>query len=127
MTAGERPKPTIEPAREALSAVVRREVGGEIAHQAGEIALRDNGRRFAHQHRAGAEALDDKAEPGELFGMIVDERRRVRVEIDDQRRKQRLPLDRAALTLALELLVDNALVRGVLVDDDEAVAVWAMM
>ena len=97
MPARERPKPTIEPAREALRAVVRREVGGEIAHEAGEIALRDDCGRLAHQHRAGAEALDDKTEPGELFGMIVDKRRRVLVEIDDQRRKQRLPLDRAAV------------------------------
>ena len=53
--------------------------------------------------------------------MGVDQRRRVGVEIDHHRRQQRLPLDRAALALTLELLVDDALVRRVLVDDDDAV------
>ena len=53
--------------------------------------------------------------------MRLDKRRRVRVEIDHHGREQRLPLDRAALALALELLVDDALMRRVLVDDDDAV------
>ncbi len=53
--------------------------------------------------------------------MGVDQRRRFGVEIDHHRRQQRLPLDRAALPLALELLVDDALVRRVLVDDDDSV------
>ena len=65
--AGEGPEPTIEPARKALRAVLRREVGGEIAHEAGKIALSDRRGRFAHQDRAGAEALDDKAEPRQLL------------------------------------------------------------
>ena len=53
--------------------------------------------------------------------MRLDQRRRVRVEIDHQRGEQRLPLDTPALALALQRLVDDPLVRGVLVDDDEPV------
>ena len=115
-------EPAVEPARERLRAVLGREIGGEIADEAGEVARRDRRRRFAHHHRAGAEALDDQAERGEFVRMRVDQRRRVGIEIDDQRGQQRLALDAALPALALELLVDDALVRGVLIDDDDAVA-----
>ena len=108
-------------------AVVGREVGGEIAHEGDEIALRDDRGRFAHHDRAGAEALDDKAEPGEFVGVRFDERRRVRVEIDDERGHERLPLDRASIALALELLVDDALVRRVLSTMTSPSLVCAMM
>ena len=53
--------------------------------------------------------------------MRVDQRRGVGIEIDDQRRQQSLPLDPALLALALEPLIDDALMRRVLVDDDHAV------
>ena len=54
--------------------------------------------------------------------MRVDQRRGVGIEIDDQWGQQHLPLDRALLALKLEPLVDDALMRGVLVDDDDAVS-----
>ena len=60
--------------------------------------------------------------------MRLDQRRGVGIEIDHERGQQRLPLDCALLALALEPLIDDALMRGVLVDDDDAVrCVWAMM
>ena len=83
--------------------------------------MRDRRRGFAHHHGAGAEALDDEAKPRQFLRMRVDQRRGVGIEIDDQRRQQRLPLDRALLALKLEPLVDDALMRRVLVDDDHAV------
>ena len=88
MAAGERPQPAIEPALEALRPVLGGEIGGEIADQAGEIAVRDQppaprGRRTA----PGPKAFDDKAERGELAAMRLDQRGRVRVEIDDERRR----------------------------------------
>ena len=54
--------------------------------------------------------------------MRVDQRRGVGIEIDDQRRQQHLPLDPALLALKLEPLIDDALMRRVLVDDDDAVS-----
>ena len=96
MAAGERPEPAVEPPREALGPVVGAKVGGEVAHEAGKVAARDRRRRFAHHDRAGAEALDDEAEAGEVVRMGLDQRRRVGVEIDHHGREQRLPLDRAA-------------------------------
>ena len=53
--------------------------------------------------------------------MRVEQRRGVGIEVDDERRQQRLALDRALLALALELLIDDALMRRVLVDNDDAV------
>ena len=121
MMAGEGREPLVEPALEAQRAVFALEIGGEVANERGEIALRDHSRGLAHQDGAGAEGFDDEAERGELVGMRLDQRRRVRVEIDHERGEQRLPLDAAALALALQGLVDDPLVRGVLVDDDKAV------
>ena len=57
----------------------------------------------------------------QFLRMGVDQRRGVGVEIDHHRRQQRLPLDRAAVALPLEPLVDDALMRRVLVDDDHSV------
>ena len=53
--------------------------------------------------------------------MHLDQRGGVRVEVDDERRQENLPLDVPTLALALKLLVDDALVSRVLVDDDDPV------
>ena len=121
MTAGESPQPTIEPACEALRPVLGGKIGGEVADEPGEIAMGDDRRRLADERRAGAEGLDDEAEPGQLLAVRLDQRRRVRVEVDHQRRQKRLPLDPDPLALALELFIDDPLVRRMLVDDDEPV------
>ena len=70
---------------EALRAVLGGEIGGEIAHEAGEVALRDHRRRLAHQDRARPEAFDDEAERGQVLGVRLDQPGRVRIEIDDHR------------------------------------------
>src|SRR5271157_180539 len=121
MAAGESPEPTIEPAGKALRPVLGGKIRGEIADEPGEIALSDGRRRLANENRAGAEALDDEAQRRELFGVRLEQRRRVRVEVDDERGEERLPHDALALALALQLLIDDPLVRRVLVDDDEPV------
>ena len=53
--------------------------------------------------------------------MGVARRSGVGVEIDHHWRQQRLPLDCAAVAVLLELLVDDALMRRVLIDDDHSV------
>ncbi len=67
MMAGEGREPLVEPPRQRLGAVLGREIGGEIAHERREIALRDRRGRLAHHHRAGAEAFDDEAKPRQLL------------------------------------------------------------
>ena len=93
MMAGEGREPLVEPARQGLGAVLGRKVGGEVAHEGGKIALRDRRGRFAHHQSAGAETLDDEAERGQFGSIRLDQRRRVGIEIDDERREQRLPLN----------------------------------
>ena len=84
--------------------------------------MRDRRRGFAHHDRAGAKTLDDEAEASQLLRMRVDQRRRLGIEIDDERREQHLPLDPALIAFALEPLIDDAFMRRVLVDDDDPVA-----
>src|SRR5271166_5013541 len=121
MMAGEGRKALIEPAGEALGAVLGGKIGGEVADEPGEIALSDDRRRLADENRAGAETFDHKAERSQFLGLRLDERRRVRIEVDHERGQQRLPLDPLPLALALELFIDDPLVRRMLVDDDEPI------
>ena len=95
---------------------------GEIAQQAAHIDIAQHRRRFAHGDGAGAEGFDRKAELAQVVGPR-DEPRGVRlVEFDDFRDQQDLPRHAGFLDRGLHALVDDALMRGVLVDDDEAVA-----
>ena len=121
MVAGEGGEPLIEPPSEALHSILGGKIGGEIANQAGEVPLRDDRRRLAHDDRAWAESLDEETERSELPGVRVDEGRRIRLEVDDERVQQRLPLDALPLALAFQFLVDDALMRRVLVNDDDFV------
>ncbi len=122
IVAGDGGEPMVEPALERLMAVLGERVFGEVAHQPFEIARGDQARRLAHQYGAGAEALQDKSQRFQL-GRALDERcRRGGVEVDDQRREQDLPDDARLGALAFQLLVDDPLMRGVLIDDDNAIA-----
>src|SRR5437868_6992010 len=113
MMARDRGEALVEAALEREGAVLGGEVVGEVAQQAIEIGARDQRGYFAHQHRAGTEAFEDEAEPGERVSMIDEPRGVVGVEIDDGRREQQLPLDARGGALALEPLIDDALMRGV--------------
>ncbi len=95
---------------------------GEIAQQRAGIDLAEQRRRFAHRHRAGAERLDDEAEAREFLrarGKALDVGL---VEFDDLRDEQDLPRDAGFVERRLHAFIDEALVRRVLIDDDEAVA-----
>ena len=75
----------------------------------------------------GPKRLDDEAELGERLGRAERGGPPDRVEIDDLRNQQDLARDAAARRARLQALVDEALMRGVLVDDDDAVGVCATM
>ena len=68
-----------------------------------------------------AESLDDEAEPLEQLRMRDEPRAIGGIELDDLGRQHDLALDAALGALALQALIDQALMGGVLIDDDEAV------
>ena len=77
---------------------------------------------FPQQDRAGAEAFDDEAELLERRRMFDQQRGGVGIEIDDDGAQQYLALDAVLGALALQAFIDDALMGGVLIDDDDAVA-----
>ncbi len=112
----------IEPALRALQASVFRKRVGDVGDELSRIDLAELGRRFAHQHGAGAEGLDRKAELLEIGRGVGDARGACFVEFDDLRHEQSLPRDSMLCALTLQPLVDQPLMRGVLIDDHHAVA-----
>ena len=69
-------------------------------------------------HRAGAEALDAESEAGQRFGMRGEALGVLLRQVDDLGDEQHLRRHRPRVHRLLQRLVDEALVGGVLVDDD---------
>ena len=76
---------------------------------------------LAHEHGAGPKLSSHEAEPVERLRLGEEPVGVDRIEIDDLRDEQQLARDPGRRALALQALVDEALVGGVLVDDDDAV------
>ena len=98
------------------------DLGGEVAHEAVDIGFAQERRHLAHGDRAGAEGFEHEAELGELVCLFGECVGLVAVHFDDCRDEQPLPRDAAVGEHRLHALVDEALVRRVLVDDDDRVA-----
>src|SRR5438270_639866 len=94
----------------------------EIAKKRARIDRAEQRRCLAHRDGSRAERLDGKAEAQELRGARDEPLDVGLIEFDDVRNQQDLPADAGAVERRLETLVDDALVGGVLIDDDEAVA-----
>ena len=99
-----------------------RHVLGEIAQQRSGIGLAEQRRRLAHRDRAGAEGFDRQPERRQFLGAIDQLLHRRLVEFDDLRNQQDLPLHAVPRQRGLQLFIDDALMRGVLVHHDQAVA-----
>ena len=94
---------------------------GDVGDDPPVIDLAENGRRFAHQHGAGAEGLQHKPQSGEF---VERRRQRVhsrRVEIDDDRDQQQLSRHAVFGALTLEFLIDETFMRRMLIDDHQPV------
>ena len=122
MVAGDGRQAMVEPALQGERAVLGGQILGEVADERGHVGAVEQRRRFAQQRRAGAEAFDDEAELFQFPGALDQRGSRARLEIDDQRAQQDLPDDAVRFALALQLFIDDALVRRVLVDDDQPIA-----
>ena len=117
----------------AATCISRRSSGSASSHSAmcsarsrtsaARVDLAQQRRRLAHRDRARAERLDARARSAPARRARATQPLDVGlVELDDLRDQQNLPRDAGLLERGLHALVDDALMRGVLVDDDEAVA-----
>ena len=95
---------------------------GEVAQQCTGIGLAEQRRRLAHRDRAGSEGFDRKPERGQFVAARQQPLDGGLVDFDDFRDQQDLPLHAVFRERRFQSLIDDALMRGVLVDDNEAVA-----
>ena len=86
-----------------------------------EITAGQRCRRLADHDGTGPEALDHEAELLEPLRLGDEAVCLARIELNDLRHQQNLPGDARRGALGFEPLVDEALVRRVLIDDDDAV------
>ena len=94
---------------------------GEIGEEFRRIGAIEQRRDFPQDHRAGAEAFADETPGRERIRRRVEPVAARAVEFDDVGHEQDLALDARFVALPLQALVDEALMRGMLVDDDDAV------
>ena len=97
------------------------ELVGEVAHQALDVGFAEQRRDLAHHHGARPEGLHHQTELGELLEARREAGRRLLVEVDDLGDQQALAGHAVLGQGLLHALVDQALMGGVLVDDDHAV------
>ena len=110
----------------------RRSSGSESSHSAmcsarsrsrpAHVDFAQQRRRLAHRHRAGAEVSITRPKRASSCGARGEPRGVGLVELDDLRNQQDLARDAGFFERRLHALIDDALVRRVLVDDDQAVA-----
>ena len=111
-----------QPALERQRLVPFGHVLGEIAHQRLRIRFAEHRGRFRNRDRAGAEGLEHEAEAGKLSRARGEPFNVGLIELDDLGDEQDLSSDAVTLEGGLHALVDDTLVRGVLIDDHDAVA-----
>ena len=95
---------------------------GEIAHQTLHVQLAQHGGDLAHHHGIGSEGFDHQAQLGQLGGAGADAGDFRRVHIHHFGDQQRLAMDAAIGQRLLHALIDQPLMGGMLVDDDDAVS-----
>src|SRR6185437_9651973 len=96
-------------------------VVGKIVDERLRIDLAEQRRRLAHRNSAGTKRLKQKAEASQLIGARYKPLDIGLVQLDNLGNEQNLSRDAAFFQRRLQALVDDALVRRVLIDNDEAV------
>ena len=107
---------------EARRRAVAVQLLGEVADQRLDVGLGEQGRDLADQHSALAEGFEGEADPGKLVAAAADQAGGIRVELDHFGDQQRLPLDAAIGEAGFQPFIDQPLMRGVLVDDNDGMA-----
>ncbi len=113
----------VAPGRGELGDAVFAQLGDQRTGERGGVAGLEQGGDAAHAELVGAERGDLKAEVGQRVGVFFDGGDVERVGGEDGRDQQRLGGDLAVVEGGLQLFVEDAFVRGVHVDKDEAAGV----
>ena len=95
----------------------------QIAHEADDVRLSEERGHLAHQNGGGTEALDHKAKGLKIGGPGLDGVSGDLIQLYDLRQQQHLALDAALGQCRFHALINEALVSGVLIDDDHAAVV----
>ncbi len=111
----------VEAFLEAQRLVEGGEFVGEVADQALDVALAERRRHRADQHSGRAEPLEVEAETGEFGGARLQPVARRFVELDHFGQQQRLGVDAAVGGCPLHAFEHEALVRRMLVDEDQPI------
>src|SRR5215510_8200701 len=93
----------------------------EIVDQLFYVDIAQHGWNFAHCHGARTECLDHEAKTRQLLGSCHQPRSIRLVELDDLRNEKNLARNPGILDGCLDPLVNDPLMSGVLIDDDESV------
>src|SRR5215207_3314449 len=105
---------------EALTGGHLAQITGDAADQCSVISPAEDGRHFAQDNGTRAERLDNETESLQEFTLRLEPSRRNGIEIDNLRNQKRLGAQCRIRQLLLHLLVDDPLMRRMLVNDDEA-------
>ena len=97
------------------------QIVGDIADQAGDVSLAQQGRGFADQDRAGTKGLNHQAQRRQFVGTGGDPLGLGGIELDHLGQQQHLARDTALRHLHFHPFVDQPLVGRVLIDDHDAV------
>ena len=89
--------------------------------QSFDVDLAQQRRRLAHHHRVVAETFHDQAEAGEFGKAALEAIDLVGFKFNDLRDQQSLTRDAARIERGFHAFVNEAFVRSVLVNDDQAV------
>ena len=121
MMARDRRQPMIEATLQtertgSVASVIRK-----IPDKTCQVAGADEGRRFPHKHGSRAKAFQEQPKTGEVTGGIDKSRRSLRIEFYDNRLQKRLTLNAMRFPLALQTLIDDPLVSGMLINENHAV------
>ena len=95
---------------------------GKIAHEPAAVDLAEQRRGLAQRHGAGAEGFEHQPVAREFGGARHQPLDVGFVELDDVGDQQKLPRHAGLFDGGLEPLIDDALMRGVLIDDNKPIA-----
>ena len=109
----------VEPVAQRIGRVPLGEAVGQVLHQSVDVGLAQQRRDFAHGDRARAEALEIEPEALERRRRVLEPAAILLGHFDNDRYELHLARHGTARELRLELLIDQPLMRRMLVDQHE--------
>ena len=119
--AGHRRAHRLQPFLQQLRIALFQQLADEIANQATDIGFAEQRGDFAHGDGINPELFNRQPKLGKLVGSLHQQGNLITAECHDLRNQQTLPGDVSTGHLRFHPLVDQTLVRGVLIHDDNGV------